>query len=160
MISDQSIQNDMFQLFRIVFFVKRNEIRILYKAINYYKYCVIILICNKLLQLWYFNDEIHRYFVLYFYRWFCILNLIVFSVHRQFEKTLSGSFESLRAFVADMFIFDSKAARGKSKLRFCLWTVSDWKSTVLLLCLCSELTSYHSFHYEHFCIKCFCCFEF
>ena len=87
-----------------------------------------------------------------------ILSYISF-VHRQFEKILFESLESLEALVIDMFMSGSKTIRGKSELRFCLWTAPNWESTVLLLCFCSELTSYHNFHHKHFCIKCFCCFE-
>ena len=56
-------------------------------------------------------------------------------------------------------MFDSKTIRGKSKLRFCFWIVSNWESIVLLLYFCSELTSYHNLHHKHFCRKCFCYFE-
>ena len=80
--------------------------------------------------------------------------------HHQFEKTFFESLGSLKAPVIDMLMFDSKTARSKSELRFYFWTVSNWKSAVLLLCVCFELTSYHSFHHKRFCIKCFCCFKF
>ena len=81
-------------------------------------------------------------------------------MHCQFEKILSESLGSLETSVADMLMFDSRTTRNKSELRFCFWTVSNWASTVSLLCFCSELTSYHSLHYKYFCIKYFCCFEF
>ena len=58
-----------------------------------------------------------------------------------------------------MFMFDSETIRSKSKLRFCFWTVSNWESTVLLLCLYFEFTSYYNLHHKYICIKCFCCFE-
>ena len=79
--------------------------------------------------------------------------------HLQFEKFLFGSLGSLEAFVVDMLIFDSKATRGKFELRSCFWTVSDWKSAILLLCFRFEFTSYYNFHHKHFCIKCFCYFK-
>ena len=40
--------------------------------------------------------------------------------HRQFEEALFGSPGSLETSVADMLMSDSKAARGKFELRFCL----------------------------------------
>ena len=82
------------------------------------------------------------------------------NIHRQFGKTFFESFESLKASVIDMLMFDSKTTRDKSGLRFCLWIISSWKSAIFLLYLCFEFIFYHNLHHKHFCIKCFCCFEF
>ena len=82
------------------------------------------------------------------------------TLHRQFGEILSESLESLKVFVIDMLMFDSKAIRNKFELRFYSWTVLNWKSVILLLCFCLEFISYHSRYHKHFCIKCFCCFEF
>ena len=90
--------------------------------------------------------------------WFAFL--IIRNLYCQFGKILFGSSESLETPVINMLIFDSKAVRDKFGLWFCLWTASDWKSTVLLLCFYLRFISYHSRHHKHFCIKCFCCFEF
>ena len=40
-------------------------------------------------------------------------------INRRFEKILFKSLESLKAFVVDMFMFDSKTTRNKFELRFC-----------------------------------------
>ena len=90
---------------------------------------------------------------------YILFSLHEFRIHRQFEEILSESFGSLEASVIDMLMFDSETVRNKFELRFCFWTVSNWKSAVSLLWLRLELTLYHNFHHKHFCIKCFCCFK-
>ena len=67
-------------MLNIVSFLEEYYVTIFDQTINHYKYRIICFLICWISRFWQFDDEVHEHFVSKCFRWFHVLNFLVFSM--------------------------------------------------------------------------------